>query len=103
LDTDGNRFITYDEFILALVDRDNFKKEENIEKCFKAMDISNNGKLSLFEMETEMRSDVLKEDKKTTRLQFYKYSKGKNYVSVNRSLWKNFQKLYTPYVKLRRS
>lgn len=99
LDTDGNRVITYDEFIIALVDRENLKLPENIEKCFAALDMSNNGKLSLYNMETEIRDEVLKEDPQGFRLEFYKVSKGKNYVGFIRLRWKNLPKSSIRFVK----
>ena len=84
LDTDGNRYITYDEFILALVDRENFKLEKNIKKCFRALDMSNNMRLSIGELESQIGTEAFREDPTGFRLNFYKLSKGKNYVKIIR-------------------
>jgi Ca2+-binding EF-hand superfamily protein len=84
LDTDGNRYITYDEFVLALVDRDNLKIEGNIKKCFKALDISNKKKLSLGELESQIGTETFCGDPKDFRLSFYASSLGKNYVNLTR-------------------
>jgi Ca2+-binding EF-hand superfamily protein len=82
LDTDGNKYITYDEFILALVDRKKLKLKGNIEKCFKALDVSNNWKLSLGELESQIGTESYCGDSKDFRLNFYACSLGKNYVRL---------------------
>ena len=46
MDYEKNNVISYEEFIKAVIDRERLKNEENIKKCFDAIDRKNDGKLS---------------------------------------------------------
>lgn len=81
LDTDGNRFITYDEFVLALVDRSHLQRADNVDKCFRALDLSRTGRLALAGLESQIGTEPFCEDPKDFRACFFASSRGRNYVN----------------------
>lgn len=80
LDVDKNRVISYNEYIQALVDRRKLDLENNIRKCFDAIDTNRNRRISLHEMERIALVSSSSANYKTFRRQFFEMSKGRNNV-----------------------
>ena len=56
MDYEKNNMISYEEFIKAVIDRKRMKSEENIKRCFDAIDTKKDGKLSYQEVKTVILS-----------------------------------------------
>lgn len=75
-------FISYQDFIKAIIDRQNLKSEQNIKKCFNAIDIKKDGKLTIKEVANVIFTTKDGKDIKDFHETFMKYSKGKDHVGL---------------------
>ena len=81
-----NDMISYEEFIQAMMNRDQLQIKENIKKCFNAIDIDNNGCISIMELKKiSYLNQTVVEEIKFKEL-FYHYSNGKHFVRLTSSL-----------------
>jgi calcium-dependent protein kinase len=74
--------ISYQEFIKAIVDRQSLKSDENIKRCFEAIDIKKNNKLTIKEVANVVFTSKDESNIKDFHATFMKYSKGKDHVRL---------------------
>ena len=82
--------ISYQDFIEALIDRKRLKSEENIKRCFEAIDVKKNGQLSMKEVLNVVFTSKNNKGIEDFEETFKKYSKGKDYVRLTSFRIKTF-------------
>ena len=90
MDYQNTKEISYEEFIKSTINRKQLENEENIIKCFHALDSDNNGHISIKEFKDI--SYFLNDPSKDKQIQatFKTYSSGKHYVRLISYLIKIF-------------
>ena len=88
LDYHHSNDISYEEFIKSVMNRKRLEVEENIRKCFDAIDTDKNHHISILELKkvSYINNDPTKE--KQFKETFYQYSGGKHYVRLISSILK---------------
>ena len=79
MDYNKDKSVSYKEFIKSFIDRQRIKHEENLKRCFDAIDSQKDGK---FEVRYICCVSADSADNLKFKKDFYKYSDGKHYVSL---------------------
>ena len=66
-----------------MVDRRHFEIEENIKKCFAAIDVDRNNKLTFKEVQRIAVFQELDSEDISFKKAFFKYSRGKYYITYD--------------------
>ena len=82
MDYNKTNTISYDEFIKSLMDRKQLEVDKNIKKCFNAIDLDKNGRLSINELRKISAVHAQSGNENEFKDIFYKYSSGKHYVRL---------------------
>ena len=82
MDYNHSNTISYEEFIKSLMDRKQLEIDKNIKKCFNAIDLDKNGRLSLNEVRKISAVHGQSGNEAQFKEIFYKYSSGKHYVRL---------------------
>lgn len=92
--------ITYEDFMKGLINRKNLMNHENMNKIYQSIDLDKKGNIEIEEFKTI--SLMLKDPKNEKKFKqtFYKYSNGKHYVSLTRSISKISITSWILYAKL---
>ena len=81
LDYENTKSISYKEFIKSLIDRKRLQNEDNIKRCFEAIDVEKDGKILIDEIRKISFITTDSKDNAQFKLDFYRYSQGKHYVN----------------------
>jgi len=68
IDTDGNGYVSYDEFILASIDRKNLMTDVKLRKSFELFDLDGNGYIEAKEIKQVLGQDISNDEKFWTRI-----------------------------------
>ena len=88
LDYENTQSISYEEFIKSLIDRKRLENVNNIRRCFDAIDVEKNERLDINEIRQISCITTDSKDNAQFKLDFYRYSSGKHYVSLTSYLMK---------------